>query len=137
MKILFDTNVVLDVLLRRRPFYENAARLFAYVELGEVEGYLGATTVTTLYYFMEKTLGDDARTELQRLLELFEIATVDKKVLDKAVTSSVKDYEDAVLVEAALMVGLDAVVTRNAKDFKGIPLQIFLPKELLDVLATR
>lgn len=135
MKILFDTNVVLDVLLRRQPFYEDAVKLFAHVELGGIEGYLGATTVTTLYYFMEKTLGDDARTELSRLLELFEIATVDKSVLYKAMTSSVRDYEDAVLVEAAVTVGLDAVVTRNAKDFKNSPLSIFVPGELLAILA--
>ncbi len=128
MKVLFDTNVVLDVLLRRRPFYEAAAKLFAYVELREIEGCLGATTATTLYYFMEKALGSDARTELRRLLELFEIATVDKKVLDKAVTSPVEDYEDAVLTEAALMAGLDAVVTRNARDFKNAPLKVFVPK---------
>lgn len=137
MKVLFDTNVVLDVLLRRQPFYEAAAKLFAHVELREVEGYLGATTVTTLYYFMEKTLGDEARTELSRLLKLFKIATVNKNVLDKAVTSSVKDYEDAVLSEAALMADLDGVVTRNARDFKNAPLRVFAPEELLAILATR
>ena len=135
MKVLFDTNVVLDVLLRRQPFHQDAAKLFAYVELREIEGYLGATTVTTLYYFMEKTLGDDARTELRRLFELFKVATVDKAVLDKAVTSPLTDYEDAVLVEAAFMSNLDAIVTRNIKDFKNTSLRVLAPEELLAMLT--
>lgn len=137
MKVLFDTNVVLDVLLRRQPFYEEAAKLFVHVELKRLEGFLGATTVTTLYYFMEKRLKDNARPELHKLLLLFKVAAIDQNILEKAITSPVKDYEDAVLVEAAVFTSLDAVVTRNAKDFKKSPLAIFTPEELLAALAAR
>lgn len=118
MKVLFDTNVVLDFLLRREPFYSDAVRLFVHVELQNVQGYLGATTVTTLAYFLEKTLRAAFRTELRRLLELFDVATINKDVLSRAQRSSVKDFEDAVLAEAAFASGLDAIVTRNVKDFE-------------------
>ena len=131
MKVLFDTNIVLDVLLRRQPFYKDAAELFAYVELGKLEGFLGATTVTTLYYFLERALRGEARLELAKLLSLFSVAAVNQNVLEKAVVSPAKDFEDAVLVEAALLNGLDAVVTQNAKDFKNASLAVFTPEELL------
>lgn len=131
---MFDTNVVLDVLLRREPFFEDAAKLFAQVERRNVQGHLGATTVTTLAYFMEKALGATFRIELRRLLELFDVATTDRNVLLRAQVSPIKDFEDAVLAEAALMAGLDAVVTRNAKDFNGASLKVLTPSELLAVL---
>lgn len=137
MRVLFDTNVVLDVLLRREPFFEDAAKLFAQVERHNVQGYLGATTVTTLAYFMERALGATFRTELRRLLELFDVVTVDRAVLLRAQASPVNDFEDAVLTEAALAVGLDAIVTRNAKDFVAAPLKVLTPGELLGVLNAR
>lgn len=57
MKILFDTNIILDVFLARQPFLENSTKLFAHVEQGKLEGVLGATTITTLYYLISKQLG--------------------------------------------------------------------------------
>lgn len=137
MKVLFDTNVVLDVLLRREPFYRDAARLFVHLELQHVQGYLGATTVTTLAYFLEKTLRAAFLTELRRRLELFDVATIDKDVLSRAQMSSVKDFEDAVLAEAAFAFGLDAIVTRNGKDFENAALPALAPQELLAVLDAR
>lgn len=137
MKVLFDTNVVLDVLLRREPFFRDAANLFAYAELGKLQDYLGATTVTTVAYFMEKALKETFRAELGRLLELFDVAAVDRNVLIRAQRSPVQDFEDAVLTEAALGTGLDAVVTRNVKDFQDGTLTVFTPDALLALLDVR
>ena len=134
MNVLFDTNVVLDVLLRPEPFFEDAAELFAHAELGSLRGYLATTTVTTLAYFMERTLRGSFRAELERLLELFDVAAVDQSVLIRAQRSPVADFEDAVLAEAALALGLDAVVTRNIKDFRDAPLRVFTPEALLAVI---
>lgn len=137
MKILFDTNVILDVLLRRQPFHQEALQLFAKVELAEIQGFVGATTVTTLHYLMAKALGAKAaRVEIQKILTLFDVALVNRSVLARAVQSKVKDYEDAVLVEAALAAGVDAIVTRDVADFKKAGLTVYSPKELLGVLET-
>lgn len=138
MKILFDTNVVLDVLLQRQPFYSDAAKLLAKVELGELSGYLGATTLTTIHYLSTKVLGKtQARKEIDKLLLLFDVAPVNRNVLANAVRSPIGDYEDAVLHEAASALSLDGIVTRNIKDFKKATLSIYGPDELLRGLESR
>ena len=135
MRVLFDTNVVLDVLLQRTPFFGSAAQLFAKVETGVLNGYLCATTITTIHYLATKELDkDQARKEIDRLLMLFDVAPVNRGVLASAVRSPISDYEDAVLHEAARSLGLDAIITRNIGDFKQATLTVHTPDELLGVL---
>ena len=136
MKVLFDTNVVLDVLLDRIPFSEAASQLFACVEYEKMTGYLCSTTVTTVYYLAQKGLGaSQAKDEIRKLLHLFSIAPVDRKVLEAAVGNDFSDFEDAVLYEAARRVGAEAIVTRNEKDFKTSKLTIYSPPDLVDAFS--
>lgn len=136
MNVLFDTNVVLDLLLERHPFSYAAAQLFAAVERQQLIGYLCGTTVTTVYYLAQKSLGHaKAKKDIQKLLQLFQVASVDKNVLDAAVQSPFSDFEDAVLYEAARQIGVEAIVTRNEKDFTLAELTIYSPVELTAFLA--
>lgn len=136
MRVLFDTNVVLDVLLDRAPFRETAAQLVARVERNELTGILGATTLTTIYYLVTKASGrETARSAVRDLLGLFQIAAVDRQVLAAAVESPLKDLEDAVLVEAGRLESVDAVVTRDPEDFRNGDLRIFSPQELNAALS--
>ncbi len=131
MRILFDTNVVLDVVLKRQPFLAPAARLAGRVERKELEGVLGATTLTTIFYLVEKAMGTNvARETVRDLLALFQIAKVDQQVLESAVASPLEDFEDAVLLEAGRTVGVDVLVTRNADDFREATLLVLSPEEL-------
>jgi predicted nucleic acid-binding protein len=131
LKALFDTNVVLDLLLDREPFSRDAARCCSRVEAGEIEGWLCASTVTTLYYFIRKSAGArKARESITLLLSLFEIAPVNKIALEGALQLSFKDFEDAVLHEAARLVNADVIVTRNMADFKHSSILVRLPSEL-------
>ena len=135
MKVLFDTNVVLDALLERKPFADVALRLFAKVERGEITGYLGATTITTIYYLAAKALSSsDATTHLRNLLLLFEVAPVNRLVIQQALNAGFSDFEDAVLSLAAVQIGADAIVTRNGRDFKKSTLPVYVPEELLAAL---
>lgn len=132
MSALFDTNVVLDVLLAREPFAAAANACFLQVEDGLLRGYLGATTITTLDYLLSSALGTAvSRQHMGRLLELFDVACVNRAVLSAAVTSKQKDFEDAVLAEAARAAGVRSIITRNAKDFAGCGLAVFAPVEWL------
>ena len=134
MKILVDTNVVLDLLLDRPPFSDSAAWIFSLVENSEVEAALCATTVTTIDYLLTRSLPRDvAKKALHRLLELFEIAPVNRSVLEEALKSRMTDFEDAVLSYAASLVGATAVVTRNTKDFRNSPVKALDPSEFLSV----
>ena len=138
MKILFDTNVVLDVLLDREPFSTPAALLFSKVERGELTGCLCATTVTTIHYLARKVLGTDrAREHIGKLFTLFEVAPVNRPVLEAAIKAGFADFEDAVIHEAALHTGAQGLVTRNPADFKRSKIPIYLSDELLMALASR
>jgi predicted nucleic acid-binding protein len=138
MKILFDTNVVLDLLLARQPFVDHAAQLFASVERAEIDGYVCATTVTTIHYLLAKQVGSpQAIVGVSNLLNLFEVTPVTRAVLTGALAIKFRDFEDAVLHEAAHLSGVDAIVTRNLSDFARALLPIYDPPTLLAVLATR
>jgi len=137
LKVLVDTNVVLDVLLDRHPFSKAAARVFALVEESRIEGFLCATTVTTVDYLLGQALSPrEARAALQRLLDLFEIAPVNRPVLEQALGSDVSDFEDAVIEQSARVVSADAIATRNLKDFKKSSVTAMDPPELLSVFDT-
>jgi predicted nucleic acid-binding protein len=136
LKVLFDTNVVLDVLLDRKPFSAIAARLFARVEKGELSGILGATTVTTLHYLLTKSYGrDQALRRVRILLQLFEIAAVDRNVLELAAALAASDFEDAVLHEAGRLHGAEAVVTRDPEGFSEASLLVLSPEDLEAALS--
>jgi predicted nucleic acid-binding protein len=136
LKVLFDTNVVLDVLLDRKPFSAIAARLFARVEKGELAGILGATTVTTLHYLLTKSYGRDrALRRVRLLLQLFAIAPVDHQVLELAAALATSDFEDAVLHEAGRLHGAEAVVTRDPEGFREATLLILTPEDLEAALS--
>lgn len=136
MKVLFDTNVVLDFLLDRKPFSAVAAELVGRVERGEVTGLLCATTVTTIHYVLAKALGKAlALGSVRKLLTLFAVAPVDGKTMTLALDLPFQDFEDAVLHEAARLAGAGTIVTRNGRDFTGAALPIESPDELEAALA--
>ena len=135
MRVLVDTNVVLDVLLDRRPFAEAATQVFAFVEESRIEGFLCATTVTTVDYLLGQALTpEETRDALQRLLNLFEIAPVNRPVLEQAMRSRISDFEDAVLEQAGRLVAVDAITTRNVRDFEKSTVTVFDPLELISTV---
>jgi len=139
MRVLFDTNVILDVLLDREPFSEPASELLSKVENGEITGLICATTVTTIYYLVSKKLGrKEAEECIDQLLILFEIASVNRAVIETARDlEKFKDFEDAVIYASALHSGSMCIVTRNLIDFPASMIPVFSPDELLKVLRVR
>ncbi len=135
MKVLFDTNIILDVLLDREPFSRDAAILMAKVEQSEIVGFSCATTITTIHYLSTKILGAEAASRhIQSLLSLFAIAPVNRLVLENAFAAGFKDFEDAVLHEAAVHAGVHHIISRNIKDFTNASLPVHEPREFLAVL---
>ena len=138
MKILLDTNIVLDVLMDRMPFSDTAVELFSKVEAGAIIGYLCGTTITTVYYLASKILGAArAQEEIKKLLSLFEVAPVNRLVLESALVVDFYDFEDAVIHEAACHVGADAIITRNLKDFKKSRISVYTSDELVRILNSQ
>jgi predicted nucleic acid-binding protein len=138
LKILFDTNIVLDVLMDRVPFSDAAVELFSKVEDGTIIGYLCGTTITTVYYLASKAVGATrAEQEIKKLLGLFEVAPVNRHVLESALTADFNDFEDAVIHEAACHVGAEAIVTRNRKDFTKSRLPVYTSDEMTMILSVQ
>jgi len=138
VKLLFDTNVILDVLLDRHPHALGSSRAMGVVEVGQATGYLGATTITTIHYLAAKAGGAKlAARSIERLLAIMDIAAVNRSVLEDALSLGFSDYEDAVLHEAARRAGVDAIVTRDPKGFAKATLPVLSPTELLAILEAR
>ena len=136
MNVLFDTNVILDVLLEREPHLDAASKLFALVDNGRITGSICATTATTVYSIAAKSFGNRrARDQVHGLLGLFEVAPVGRDVLDSALDIDFSDYEDAVLHEAARAAGATVIVMRDRDDFVNSAIPALDPIELLAVVA--
>lgn len=137
MKVLFDTNIILDVLLDRQPFSEHASYLLSRVERSEMTGFLCATTVTTIHYLLSKHLDKGkANTCIHSIMALFEVAAVNRLVIEKALESRFTDFEDSVLHESAIHAGAEYIVSRNIKDFKNAKIPVFPPIEFLSMLES-
>ncbi len=135
MRLLIDTNVVLDVLFARPPFVDAAAAVFDLVRRGDAVGLLGATTITTLFCLGDKHIGAArARREIGRLLDEFGVAEVGRPVLAEALDSGFEDFEDAVLYFAGRRAGATHVVTRDPAGFGAATIPVHSPAELLRVV---
>ena len=137
MRLLFDVNVVLDVLLDRKPFADASSAAWAAVERGDADGVLSAHAVTTLHYLNTRAVGVRMATETtEALLSVFDVAPVDEAVLRAAIALEWKDFEDAVTAAGARRAKCDAVVTRNPRDFKGAAVKVLTPVEAVAWIAT-
>ncbi|MCL2381389.1 MAG: PIN domain-containing protein [Treponema sp.] len=130
--ILVDLNIILDY-LEERGGCERAGELIAKCFQGELKGYVCAHEITTLAYFLGKTR--KKRTEnmnvISRILQIFDVIEINKPILEKAVLSTIADFEDAVIVESAIAKKIGCIVTRNTRDFKNSPVPAMPPEEYL------
>jgi predicted nucleic acid-binding protein len=135
LKALIDLNIILDVLQRREPFYEMSARVLASAERGQVDGYVAAHSLTTLFYLLKRhRSADQARVTLIDLLNLFAVAAVDQAVIEQALNLPYPDFEGAVQMMAAVHAGANYLITRNPRDYKEGPLPVLTSAELLALL---
>jgi predicted nucleic acid-binding protein len=135
LNIVFDTNVILDVLLERGDFLQESVALVNHVELAETNGFISASSIATIYYIAQKAFNrKKAEKEIELLTEIFDIAPVNKTVVVDALKLGFKDFEDAIIHESARCINADAIVTRNVKDFKKAKIKVHSPIELLNSL---
>ena len=135
MRVMFDTNVILDLLLDREPFVQEAKPLIAKVEQGVISGVLCATTITTIHYLLGRSLGKSRTSEvIGSLLKLFEVASVTRAVLEDALEADDRDYEDAVLYKSAYHSGVDLIVTRDHSGFGKADMPVMNYNELMVLL---
>ncbi|NJK68638.1 MAG: PIN domain-containing protein [Oscillatoriales cyanobacterium RU_3_3] len=139
MRVLIDTNIVLDFLLQREPFFQDADLLFQSIDAGQVVGYVTATTLTDIFYISRKHTRsiEQARQAVSATLTAMVICPVNRAVLESAFNSGLADFEDAVQIFCAVAQGLDAILTRDARGFLNSPVPVLSIQELLVHLGTQ
>lgn len=131
MRVLIDTNVVLDFLLEREPFVESAAKLFQQIDHGQIEGFITATTITNIYYILRKAAGSTIAIDaVSQILTDLNICMVDRQILKQAVDLNFQDFEDAVQYSCAVASQVDAIITRDTSGFVAAEIPVISPDEL-------
>lgn len=131
IRVLVDTNVVLDLLLQREPWLTDAKPFWDARDDGSVFVYLLASIVPDVYYVCRKQVGKDrALNAVQTCLTGFEIVPVDLALLQQALGMTGPDFEDNVQIACAQMAALDYIVTRNPTDFRDSPIPVVEPSAL-------
>jgi predicted nucleic acid-binding protein len=137
MKLLIDTNVILDMILKREPFYKDAIDVLELVKQDGVQEYVSASAVTDIYYIAYRTLRDRKQV-LQLMKELFvivNVAGVTQQEIQKALELTWNDFEDSVQYAVALLQEMDGIVSRNAKDYEDTEIQVLAPKEAIKMFG--
>ena len=136
MKVLIDTNIIVDVALDREPFYAESDRILTFVEEAQIQGYVSASTFSDLYYIIRRDKGRDWTLDFLRQLATFcQVAKVDNSVISMALASNFKDFEDAIQYSSAIVNQIDAIVTRNPRDFPVTTPRIVTPNQLIEELT--
>ena len=133
MKVLIDTNVVLDVLCKREGFYEDAARIMKYCEVNKITGVISALTIPNIVYIMRKELdAQKTRDVIEKLQLVFTVADLKADDIKKALSMNFKDLEDALQSACASRIKADYIITRNIRDFVNSKVTAIKPTELLE-----
>lgn len=136
MRVLLDTNIIVDDALKREPFWQTSEQVLVLVEQRQVEGFISASTFSDLYYIIRKARGRDWTITYLRQLVLFcQIANVDSASINMALTSNFKDFEDAIQYSTAVNNNLDAIITRNPRDYPVTTPRIITPEQLIQELT--
>ena len=139
MNLLIDSNVVLDFLLERQPFFDNAQKVFELRANLQHHLYVSAAAITDIYYIAYRTLHshDAVMNLIERLLNVVKISTVKSEHIHNAVNLRWKDFEDAVQYSVAKLNNMDGIVTRNMKGFTESDVKIFTPEEIIEFVNSQ
>lgn len=136
MRALLDTNIVLDVLLRREPWLAEASALWKANDQGRLAAYMMASAITDVFYIARRLVGlEKAHRAVETCLEAFEFCPVDRNALEQAKALPGNDFEDNLQIISAIMAGLDAIITRNPDHFKFAPVTVLTPAQALERIS--
>jgi predicted nucleic acid-binding protein len=136
MKVLIDTNIALDILLQRQPWYPNAALIFSFTQQNYIESYISASAITDIFYVAQKDLGKSgARAAMKRLLQVFYPATVTDSHIYQALEMEWDDFEDSVQFIVGEGLSVDYIISRNTQDFSAGTIPAITPEQLIQLNA--
>lgn len=134
MKLFLDTNVIIDVIASREPFVEDSRKVLSLCERGKAEGVMSALTLCTISYVLRKcAVPGTLRRQIRDLRNLLPPVDLTTQLLDRAISSTITDFEDAVQFYSAVYCDADCIITRNAKDFPQDSIPVLSPTAFLNL----
>jgi predicted nucleic acid-binding protein len=133
IKALIDTNIIIDIALTREPFHSDAAKLFQKIDEKKIEGYISTSGITDIFYLLRKSKGYlNARKDLLGLTQILDILAVTRNTILNALLLDIKDFENAVQIQAATENKIDVIITRNLEDFRNLRIpQVLTPRDFV------
>ena len=142
MRVLIDTNVIIDVLQNRQPWCESGKKIFLAIANKQVIGCITAKQLADIHYFSRKQFKEQdnidakCRTVITKLLALFELLDTLGIDCQDAIAYENNDYEDAIMISTAVRSGVDAIVTRDSGHYNSAPIPVYTADEFLKKVAS-
>lgn len=131
-KIFLDTDVILDLLSKRKPFYEYSFKLFSLIDRNKIKAYTSPVIFANIHYVLSKQLSKQiALQNLIKLRKFVNIVSINEEVIDLSLKSNFTDYEDSIQYYAALLSEISILITRNIKDYRTAKIAVATPEEYL------
>jgi len=137
LKVFIDSDIILDVLSKREPFYDSAVILFSLIEKNKIQGYTSPIVFSNVNYVLRKRVTKQNTIESLRYLKsLIQILPLDKRVIESALDSQFSDFEDAIQYFCAEQNGIKYIITCDKADYEKAEINILTAKEFLSMLQT-
>lgn len=134
MRLLFDTNIILDIALMREPHYKDSAAIFKKADNKAILGFITASTITDIYYIAKKEKGHSIAIDfIVNLLQVIDVIGIDKEIITEALSTNFTDFEDAIQSVASNFNSIDFIITRNTKDFVNSEIKAITPLDFLNL----
>lgn len=138
MRILLDTNIILDIAIGRVPHLADSADIFRKIDNESIYGFVTATTITDIYYVAKREKGHQTTIDfISNLIEIVDVIGIDREIVIASLVSDFADFEDAIQSVSSRLNGIDYIITRNQKDFIKSEISAVSPKELLALLKKK
>lgn len=136
-KVFLDTNILLDVIAKREPFFDPAARIWTLAEQNSLDAHISAISFNNIYYIVRKAENHARAIKALRMLrDIFSSVAPDQRILDQALDSDIKDFEDAIQYFSAHHARVEYLITRNPDDFPSGSLAILTASEFMATWKT-
>ena len=134
--VFVDTDVILDIFVRREPHHRTALRFFSFLKKRKIQGFTSPIVVANTYYLLAKIRNKRyAHEKVRQLRQLIRIAAIDEEIIDAALKTPYKDFEDSIQYNCAIGNDLKFLITRNVADYPKDKLNILLPDEYMQMTA--
>ena len=136
--LFFDTDIIVDFLIDRKPYSREAAIIFTLIEQKKLKGYVSSLTFSNLYYVLRKVEPHNkVISKLDSISRMLTILKVDQKIIKDAIASGFSDFEDSIQYNCAFEYKkIDALITRNTKDYKKSEIPVMTPADFLKIVST-